>query len=469
MPIQQDSAHAPVRTPVVSKLPQSAEPPVQGTIANLPPFIVSQPGPGRSYAARFQAGLARMWEDIKACFSPAARGLANEAARRPESGMSKAPAGAAGQMPAGPAASQREAVARLYAALEQPADEGRNLACVVEGLRLAVGGPHGAQLALSHTLDVAIEKAMERYRDFHLPDADSFTASNLFYLRQYPDQAEKALSTLPPALRAKAQALLATITWNMGYGNAEALSFQLLAKKVQTSLTCVTADNALSTGDNPYVEQALRSTCGFAYNAPELELSGLTLDTPDVRLVDLVENLSWRYQQGRFPASHESEVTRAAMTGFKAMTPRELDKLELVTRLRCSQQKFAVKPGVCFLTNEQGQPLSFFMRGALRGCYEERIGVALASCAHALRQQGFPHAYADNMQAARSMMEAAAAKVLGSAGHYAHTLDAPAPLDKDAASALLLRAGLARQTAPDAELIMTLLQDSSLMSRSVAG
>lgn len=45
----------------------------------------------------------------------------------------------------------------------------------------------------------------------------------------------------------------------MGYGHAEAFSFLLLARKVQASMACVTADDARSTGDNPYVEQALRS------------------------------------------------------------------------------------------------------------------------------------------------------------------------------------------------------------------
>ena len=149
-------------------------------------------------------------------------------------------------------------------------------------------------------------------------------------------------------------------------------------------------------------------------------MSGLTLDTPDARLVDLVENLSWRYQSGIYPASHGPDVTRAAMTGFKALTPQELDKLELITRLRCGQRKFAVATGENFLTGEQGQPLGYFMRDALRACYEARIGQSLASCVRALRRQGFPQTYASNMQAARSMMASAAGTVLGSARHYAH-------------------------------------------------
>ena len=100
---------------------------------------------------------------------------------------------------------------------------------------------------------------MDRYRDFHMPDSDSSNESWLRHLRRHPDVADRALDALPPALRAKARALLSTVIWNMGYGHAEAFSFLLLARKVQASMACVTADDARSTGDNPYVEQALRS------------------------------------------------------------------------------------------------------------------------------------------------------------------------------------------------------------------
>ena len=96
------------------------------------------------------------------------------------------------------------------------------------------------------------------------------------------------------------------------------------------------------------------------------------------------------------------------------------------------------------------------MRDALRACYEARIGQSLASCVRALRRQGFPQTYASNMQAARSMMASAAGTVLGSARHYAHTLDASLPPDAASASRQLLHAGL-QQPAQDAELIMGLL------------
>ncbi|MFY3305583.1 hypothetical protein ACOTEY_25915 [Achromobacter xylosoxidans] len=359
---------------------------------------------------------------------------------------------------------------QLYAALEQPAADGDNLDAVLRALRRAVKGPQGDHPAFARVLDAAIEKAMDRFRDFHQPDSDSFAASTLCHLRRHPDAAAKALNALPPALRAKAQALLFTITWNMGYGNAEAFSFLLLARNVRASMASVTVDDAPSTGDNPYVEQALRSASGFAYDAPDLDLPGLTLlDTRDMRLVDMVENLSWRYQSGRYPASHAPEVMRAAMVGFKDLTPQELDKLELVTRLRCGQRKFAVAPGRSILTDEPGLPLSHFMRGALRGCYEERIGRELASCVRSLRRQGFPQTYGGNMPAARSMMASAARKVLGSASHYAHTLDSPQPPDAVTASRLLLNAGLAQQSAQNAEWIMDLLSGDGAMPREATG
>ena len=168
-------------------------------------------------------------------------------------------------------------------------------------------------------------------------------------------------------------------------------------------------------------------------------MSGLTLDTPDARLVDLVENLSWRYQSGIYPASHGPDVTRAAMTGFKALTPQELDKLELITRLRCGQRKFAVATGENF-HGRAGQPLGYF---ATR-CEPATKRASASRWRHArLRRQGFPQTYASNMQAARSMMASAAGTVLGSARHYAHTLDASLPPDAASASRQLLHAGLA--------------------------
>lgn len=433
---------------------------ISGLVAVVPPS-----GVGRSYASRFHSGLAGLWNAIRACFSPGARTQAGETAGRPAEGAAATPTAPAARAWIDPEASQREAMDALYAALEQPAG-GDNLDAVVHGLRQAVGGPQAEHLTFAQTLDAAIEKAMDRYRDFHMPDSDSSNESWLRHLRRHPDVAERALDALPPALRAKARTLLSTVIWNMGYGHAEAFSFLLLARKVQASMACVTADDARSTGDNPYVEQALRSACGFAYDAPDLGLSGLTLDTPDARLVELVENLSWRYQSGIYPASHGPDVTRAAMTGFKALTPQELDKLELITRLRCGQRKFAVATGENFLTGEQGQPLGYFMRDALRACYEARIGQSLASCVRALRRQGFPQTYASNMQAARSMMASAAGTVLGSAGHYAHTLDASLPPDAASASRQLLHAGLAQQSAEDAELIMGLLEGASGMPRA---
>ena len=106
------------------------------------------------------------------------------------------------------------------------------------------------------------------------------------------------------------------------------------------------------------------------------------------------------------------------------------------------------------------------MRDALRACYEARIGQSLASCVRALRRQGFPQTYASNMQAARSMMASAAGTVLGSARHYAHTLDASLPPDAASASRQLLHAGLAQQPAQDAELIMGLLEGAGGMPRA---
>lgn len=461
MTINRNSVQPPSGRLVVSKPVQEAARPASGRI--LGRLVVVLPsGAGRSHASRFHSGLAGLWASIKACFSPRGRMQACGAATPPDG----APMA---QARIDPVAHRREAMEQLYAVLEQPAAAGDNLDAVVRGLRRAVEEPQGDHPAFAWTLDAAIEKAMDRYRDFHMKDSDSIAGSALYHLRRYPDTATKVLNALPPALRAKAQALLSTITWNMGYGHAEAFSFLLLARKVQASMAAVTADEARSTGDNPYVEQALRSDSGFAYDAPELDLPGLTLDTPDVRLVEMVENLSWRYQSGLYPASHAPEVTRAAMTGFKALTPQELDKLELVTRLRCGQPKFAVAPDRFAFTNEPGLPLSHFMRGALRGCYEERIGRELESCVRSLRRQGFPQAYAGNMSAARSMMASAAGKVLGSASHYAHTLDSPQPPDTVTASRLFLNAGLAQQSAQDAEWIMELLSGDGAMPREATG
>lgn len=468
MTINRNSVQPPSGSLVASTSVQGAARPAPGGILGRP-VVVLPSGTGRSYASRFHSGLTGLWASIKACFSPRGRAQACGAALRPDAAPSSPWTASVAQARNDPVAHQREAMEQLYAALEQPAANAGNLDAVVRGLRRAVEGPQTDHPTFERTLDAAIEKAMDRFRDFHIADSDSITGSALYHLRRHPDVAAKALNALPPALRAKAEALLSTITWNMGYGHAEAFSFLLLARKVQASMAAITADDARSTGDNPYVEQALRSASGFAYDAPELNLPGLTLDTPDVRLVEGVENLSWRYQSGRYPASHAPEVTRAAMTGFKALSPQELDKLELVTRLRCGQPKFAVASGRFFLTNEQGLPLSHFMRGALRGCYEERIGRELATCVRSLQRQGFPQAYAGNMPAARSMMASAAGKVLGSASHYAHTLDSPQPPDAVTASRLLLNAGLAQQSAQDAEWIMDLLDGNGAMPREAAG
>lgn len=67
------------------------------------------------------------------------------------------------------------------------------------------------------------------------------------------------------------------------------------------------------------------------------------------------------------------------------------------------------------------------------------------------------------------MMASAAGKVLGSASHYAHTLDSPRPLDAVTASRLLLNAGLAQQSAQDAEWIMELLSGDGAMPREATG
>ena len=99
---------------------------------------------------------------------------------------------------------------------------------------------------------------MDRYRDFHMPDSDSSNESWLRHLRRHPDVADRALDALPPALRAKARA---AVDRHLEHGlrPCRGILLPLLARKVQASMACVTADDARSTGDNPYVEQALRS------------------------------------------------------------------------------------------------------------------------------------------------------------------------------------------------------------------
>ncbi|MFY3856181.1 hypothetical protein ACOTH4_18540 [Achromobacter xylosoxidans] len=461
MTINRNSVQPPSGRLVVSKPVQEAARPASGRI--LGRLVVVLPsGADRSYASRFHSGLAGLWASIKGCFSPRGRMQACGVATPPD-------AAPMAQARIDPVAHRRETMEQLYAVLEQPAAAGDNLDAVVRELCRAVEEPQGDHPAFAWTLDAAIEKAMDRYRDFHMKDSDSIAGSALYHLRQHPDAAAKALNALPPALRAKAQALLSTIIWNMGSGHGEAFSFLLLARRVQASMAAITVDDARSTGDNPYVEQALRSHSGSNYDAPALGMFGQMLGPHDMRLVERVDDLSWYYQSGRYPASHAPELIRAAMTGFKALTPQELDKLELVTRLRCGQPKFATVPDRRALTNEPGLSLSHFMRGALRGCYEERIGRALASCVSSLRRQGFPQTYVDNMPAARSMMASAAGKVLGSASHYAHTLDSPRPLDAVTASRLLLNAGLAQQSAQDAEWIMELLSGDGAMPREATG
>ena len=156
-----------------------------------------------------------------------------------------------------PRASQRELMDALYAALEQPAG-GDNLDAVVHGLRQAVGGSQAEHLTFAQTLDAAIEKAMDRYRDFHMPDSDSSNESWLRHLRRHPDVADRALDALPPALRAKAGA---AVDRHLEHGLRPCRGILLPAAgpQGQASMACVTADDARSTGDNPYVEQALRS------------------------------------------------------------------------------------------------------------------------------------------------------------------------------------------------------------------
>ncbi|MBP8322430.1 hypothetical protein KAF81_32835 [Pseudomonas aeruginosa] len=468
MTINRNSVQPPSGRLVASKPVQEAARPAPGRILGRP-VVVLPSETSRSYGSRFHSGLAGLWASIKACFSPQGRAQACGIAKRPDAAPSPLGTAPAVQARIDPVAHQREVMGQLYAVLEQPAADGHNLDAVVRGLRRAVEEPQGDHPAFAWTLDAAIEKAMDRYRDFHMKDSDSIAGTALYHLRQHPDAAAKVLNALPPALRAKAQALLSTIIWNMGCGHAEAFSFLQLARRVQASMAAVTEDYARSTGDNPYVEQALRSDSGYNYDAPELGSVGSMLDRLDMRVLEIVENKAWDYQSGRYPASQAPEVIRAAMTGFKALTPQELDKLELVSRLRCGQPKFAVAPDRFAFTNEPGLPLSHFMRGALRGCYEERIGRELESCVRSLRRQGFPQAYAGNMSAARSMMASAAGKVLSSASHYAHTLDSPQPPDTVTASRLLLNAGLAQQSAQDAEWIMDLLRGDGAMSHESPG
>ncbi|KAF5291003.1 hypothetical protein FQR65_LT20529 [Abscondita terminalis] len=241
----------------------------------------------------------------------------------------------------------------------------------------------------------------------------------------------------------------------MGYGNAEALSFQVARAQGPDEPDLRQRRIMRSPpGDKPVANRrcvplaALPTTAGTG-------TVGLSWITSDVRLVDLVENLCGAINKA-IPASHESEVTRAAMTGFKAMSPRELDKLGAGHALACAAacRSFRVQPGMCFIgPKEQGQPLELLHARRAARLYEERIGRGAWRLArNALRQQGFPQCLRRQHQAARSMIGGGRRQSgWAAAGHYAHTLARAGALDRTRQCSLLLRAGLARQTAPDAE------------------
>ena len=91
-------------------------------------------------------------------------------------------------------------------AVRGPGTAGRRRQPGRRGPRIAPGrrGSQAEHLTFAQTLDAAIEKAMDRYRDFHMPDSDSSNESWLRHLRRHPDVADRALDALPPALRAKA-------------------------------------------------------------------------------------------------------------------------------------------------------------------------------------------------------------------------------------------------------------------------
>ena len=203
MTINRDSIKAP-GSPLAAGKPvqpaaRLAQERISGLVAVVPPS-----GVGRSYASRFHSGLAGLWNAVRACFSPGARTQAGEMAGRPAE-MAATADGAGGAGADRPRGEPARVDGCAVRGLEQPAG-GDNLDAVVHGLRQAVGGSQAEHLTFAQTLDAAIEKAMDRYRDFHMPDSDSSNESWLRHLRRHPDVADRALDALPPALRAKAGA-----------------------------------------------------------------------------------------------------------------------------------------------------------------------------------------------------------------------------------------------------------------------